>query len=189
MERRQKILDAAERLLRHYGTTKTTVADIARAASVGVGTVYLEFDSKDAIIATLSGACYDTVLERMTTAAKAPGPYDARLRGIFVAQVEAFLALAEGGQHATELMHCACPGVETSQAGFLTHAHTLIAAFLTEADASGEFRVPAPARAADALMRAHASFTPPWLFHQPQDKLRIQLLGLHDLLLRGLRAR
>ena len=52
--RSDQILDAAERLLRHYGRNKTTVSDIAREAGIAVGSVYLEFETKDAIVAALS---------------------------------------------------------------------------------------------------------------------------------------
>jgi len=46
-DRRRVILDTAARLLRHYGPAKTTMADIARAADIAVGSVYLEFASKE----------------------------------------------------------------------------------------------------------------------------------------------
>ena len=70
-DRRVLILQAAERLLGHYGLQKTTVADIAREAKIGVGTVYLEFNSKDAIISELSDAKYRHVLRAMRRAARA----------------------------------------------------------------------------------------------------------------------
>jgi AcrR family transcriptional regulator len=41
-------------LFKHYGFEKTTVADIAHAARIGVGSVYLEFDSKETVARELS---------------------------------------------------------------------------------------------------------------------------------------
>ena len=52
-EREQHLLDAAVKLLCEYGFDKTTVADIAGAAGVSKGAVYLHFESKDALIAAL----------------------------------------------------------------------------------------------------------------------------------------
>ena len=46
-ERQERILDAASDLFVHYGYDKTTVDDIARAAGVGKGSIYLHFKSKD----------------------------------------------------------------------------------------------------------------------------------------------
>src|SRR5580765_1026001 len=46
---RARILDEAERLFRHYGYTKTTVADIARELGMSPANVYRFFQSKAAI--------------------------------------------------------------------------------------------------------------------------------------------
>ena len=52
-EREQRILDAAETLIIHYGYDKTTVSDIARTAGVSKGAIYLHFDSKDTLFEAL----------------------------------------------------------------------------------------------------------------------------------------
>ncbi len=49
-ERAQRILDAAANLIAHYGYDKTTVDDIARAAGVSKGAIYLHYRSKEAFI-------------------------------------------------------------------------------------------------------------------------------------------
>src|SRR4051812_33234960 len=104
--RREHILNAADRLLRHYGPHKTTVADVAREAGVGVGSVYLDFPSKDALIEELSRARYRAVLDAMGAAVAAKGrPFRERLSGAFDARLGAFLALADEGAHACDLVH------------------------------------------------------------------------------------
>ncbi len=72
-ERRQRILEATERLLRRYGPAKTTVADIAREAEIAVGAVYLEFASKDAIVEELSQGEHRAVMAAMRAAAAGDG--------------------------------------------------------------------------------------------------------------------
>lgn len=52
-EREGRILDAAADLIVRYGYDKTTVSDIARASGVSKGTVYLHFESKDALFERL----------------------------------------------------------------------------------------------------------------------------------------
>jgi AcrR family transcriptional regulator len=52
-ERAQRILDAATTLLLRYGYHKTTIGDIAREAGVGKGTLYLHWNSREALFAAL----------------------------------------------------------------------------------------------------------------------------------------
>jgi len=51
--RREQLLDAAEQLLLDQGLRATTVADVAEAAGVAKGTMYLYFTSKDELLAGL----------------------------------------------------------------------------------------------------------------------------------------
>lgn len=52
-QREERILDAAARLIAHYGYDKTTVSDIAKEAGVSKGAVYLHFKSKDDLFEVL----------------------------------------------------------------------------------------------------------------------------------------
>jgi AcrR family transcriptional regulator len=51
--RREQILDAAERVVLEQGYAATTVADVAEAAGLAKGTVYLQFASKNDLVAAL----------------------------------------------------------------------------------------------------------------------------------------
>ncbi len=52
-EREERILEAAARLIVHYGYDKTTVSDIAREAGVSKGAIYLHYDSKEELFEAL----------------------------------------------------------------------------------------------------------------------------------------
>lgn len=52
-DREQRILDAAAELIIHYGYDKTSVSDIAVAAGISKGAVYLHFTSKDELFEAL----------------------------------------------------------------------------------------------------------------------------------------
>lgn len=52
-EREARVLDAAARLIIHFGYDKTTVSDIAREARVSKGAIYLHFASKEALFEAL----------------------------------------------------------------------------------------------------------------------------------------
>jgi TetR/AcrR family transcriptional regulator, transcriptional repressor for nem operon len=51
--RKEQILDAAEAIMLSRGTQDATVSEIAEMAGLGKGTVYLQFDSKQELIAGL----------------------------------------------------------------------------------------------------------------------------------------
>ena len=52
-QRTQRILDAASRLIAHYGFDKTTMDDIAHEARVSKGALYLEWPGKDQLFDAL----------------------------------------------------------------------------------------------------------------------------------------
>jgi AcrR family transcriptional regulator len=187
--RRQLILEAAERLLSHYGASKTTVADIAREAEVGVGTVYLEFPSKDAIVEALASERHARVLGAMREAASKRAPFASRLRLIFEARVKTQLALSRGGTHAGELVHCASPAMRQCGQRFVAEQTLLLVSFLAEATSGGEFDVAEPEQVARTLLRCYASFSPPWLFDHPEAELQAALAAMHNLVLRGVLKR
>ncbi|MCH9684496.1 MAG: TetR/AcrR family transcriptional regulator [Deltaproteobacteria bacterium] len=51
--RETRLLDAATKLFVRHGFDKTTIAEIAREAGVGKGSVYLHFDSKEDLLESL----------------------------------------------------------------------------------------------------------------------------------------
>ena len=66
-DRRQDILDAATRTFAAKGVSKSTVADIAEAAGVAKGTVYLYFGSKEHLLAALRDRHVDELLEHVSS--------------------------------------------------------------------------------------------------------------------------
>jgi AcrR family transcriptional regulator len=191
-ERRQTILQAAARLFEHYGHGKTTMADVAREAGVGVGSVYLEFDSKDAIVAELSSSTHVGVLDRMREAAGRDGDHARRLTAVLIARTECFLELRRRGEHACELLHCKTEGVRAAHARFRAEERAFLREILDEGQRSGVFgRIDAP-RTAMLIQRAFASLSPPWIADSDADALRsafeMSNLVLHGILPRPARA-
>lgn len=68
-ERRREILDAALGLFRDKGFTETTVQDIADAAGVAIGTVYIHYPSKERILGALHESFHLALAETMAEAA------------------------------------------------------------------------------------------------------------------------
>ena len=65
-DRRLEILDAAMRIFSEKGVSKATVADIAEAAGVAKGTVYLYFGSKEHLLLALRDRFTDELLEHVS---------------------------------------------------------------------------------------------------------------------------
>ncbi|GAC1351044.1 MAG: hypothetical protein NVS3B20_05670 [Polyangiales bacterium] len=188
--RRHQILCAAERLLRRYGPAKTTVADVAREAEVAVGAVYLEFDSKDQIVAELSQSFYREVIAAMRAEAQRKSrPYRDRLRAVFDARTEALLQLVDRGTHACDLAHCKSAAVEGAKARYLEEERQLVADLLKEASRDGEFEVSKADVTAKTILRAYLCFSPPWIFAAPRDELEGALRAMHELALYGVARR
>jgi AcrR family transcriptional regulator len=189
-ERRQRILAATERLLRRYGPAKTTVADIAREAEIAVGAVYLEFASKDAIVEELSHGQHRAVMAAMRAAAAGEGlPFCDRLRAVFDARARSFLDLAGSGAHACDLVHCQSRAVKAAHARFLDEERALLRDLIERGARAGELDAADPELAASALLRAYASFSPPWLFQSPREEVDAMLAAVHRIVLYGLVGR
>ncbi len=70
-DKRERILDAAERVFAQSGFYGARVAEIARNAGVADGTIYLYFKSKDDLLISLFESRMERVNEQMATAASA----------------------------------------------------------------------------------------------------------------------
>jgi len=189
-DRRKKILVAAERLVAHYGIAKTTISDIAREARIGVGTVYLEFTSKDEIVGKLARGRHEVILDAMRHAPTEHPTFDQQFRAMMDARVRAFIEIAGDGAHASDLVHCGgCEAVKLEFVGFDQVQKEILASFLENAAGAGAFRLDDSDAVAGAILRAYATFTPPVLYTQKFSNLFAELDLVHDLLLQGLKAR
>ncbi|MEM6732837.1 MAG: helix-turn-helix domain-containing protein, partial [Myxococcota bacterium] len=137
--RREHILKAASRLLQRDGYKRTTVADVAREAEVSVGSVYLEFDSKDAIVAKLALHCHEQILARMIEAATPSAPPDA-LQAALEARILAQHEHSGRAPHSVELLHCAaCPGVKQALEHFAPRERQFVQELLEQGERQGAF--------------------------------------------------
>lgn len=188
--RREAILEAADRLFRHYGPQKTTMADVAREASIGVGSVYLEFPSKDAVIEALSRGRYAAVLASMREAATASGASSAeRLSRFFEARTRGFLAMLDGGAHACDLLHCGSDAVKSAKTAYHEEERSILTTLLHEGVASGELSVADIDTTVRVLLLACSRFEPPWIAHAPTENVLADVAAMNALLLTGLLKR
>ncbi len=77
--RREEILRAAAQAFSVGGIAGTTMGAIARQAGTAEGTLYLHFDSKDALVEAVIAGLYDDVFPDIMKLANADSPASARL--------------------------------------------------------------------------------------------------------------
>jgi AcrR family transcriptional regulator len=206
--RKGRILAAAEKLFRHYGPQKTSIADIARAASCAVGSVYLDFPSKEAILAELAARRQVAVAQAMRAAARGPAPAPARLAAMLEARTAELFRLAAEGAHAGDLVRCAddagaCGGdavdPEVRRAtreaaffgwGFGAPVREVLVEVVRDGIAAGAFDPGVAPEIVVALVeRAFATLSPPWIFRQAEADAARATRALAALLLHGILAR
>ncbi len=144
--KRERILDAAERVFAERGFYAAKVADIARAAGVADGTIYLYFKNKDDLLICLFESRMERVIAYLTAAVAAAAGPPAQLRAF----VAAYLALIAEEPTAAEVLT-----IELRQSTKFMREYSparfgellrILATIVTAGQASGEFtdRIPAP---------------------------------------------
>ena len=102
--KREAIFDAALELFGRYGYRRTSIDDIARAAGVAKGTVYLYVENKEALFRTLAQSLLDAVLSNARAAAAGRGDVAGRLLAILDAKFGFFHDMLRRSPHASELL-------------------------------------------------------------------------------------
>jgi Transcriptional regulator len=194
---RQAILRAARERFLYYGYKKTTIEEIATTAGVGKGTVYLHFDSKEAILLTLAREIKRNVTEQMRAICGSLAEPEEKLRRMIFTRIIAVHDAATATAHGLELvdemmrpkvMECGLCEQEIQQG--------LIAAVLREGADKGQFSLPGDdeTRAASLFSRTFLSFLPPYVNHcmagtDCPRELERQVNEMVDFVLSGLRRR
>ncbi len=158
--RREQILDAAAQVFLDRGLGEATMADVAEAARVGKGTVYLYFDSKAALLTALRARYTSQWLAQSGRLDSPPG------RGGHARQLRSFLGEMYDFSAANQrLHHLLFHDAEVSEDEPLEQARAALVRFVTRGAEAGEFDVDDPLETASFLLD-----------------------GLHGLLLRSLHA-
>lgn len=80
---RERILAAAEAVIRRHGPAKATVVDVARALGVSHAAVYRHVATKAELRDLVVGRWVETIMPPLRAAVQAPGPAPLRLRRMF----------------------------------------------------------------------------------------------------------
>jgi AcrR family transcriptional regulator len=158
---RDRILDAAERLLGRFGYRKMTVDDIAAEAGIGKGTVYLSFPSKEEVVLST----VDRIVERACTAMEAAAARDAsapeRLRAMLRARILVrFEAVAAYSASLNDLLGRIRAALLARRVQHFERETGVLARVIAGGQEDGEITAGAPRRMGRALVLATNSFLP-----------------------------
>jgi TetR/AcrR family transcriptional repressor of nem operon len=182
--RREQILDAAARVLVERGLAATTMAEVAEAASVAKGTVYLYFESKAELLAGLRARYFEEFASMLggPPAAGGPEPRTAdRVERLVAASYDFALA-----NH--ELHHVLFHEAGYAEEDTFARARTVLAELIETGQAAGELDVADPALATDFLLLGlHGVLV--GATHRPRAERERLVAGVTELTCRALGVR
>ena len=186
---RERILDAAEDVLRRFGPGKATVIDVARALGVSHGSVYRHFSSKAAL--------RDAVLERWLGRVSTPlaaiveeeGPAAQRLRRWLDALIAVKQQKVQGDPELFATYVALAAGAREVIAAHVDLLAGQLSRIIADGVAQGEFTVADPDEAARAVIDATGRFHNPAHAAEWSDPgIGAAFERVWALVLRGLKA-
>jgi AcrR family transcriptional regulator len=185
----ERILQAAEGVLRRFGPAKATVVDVARELGVSHGSVYRHFPSKAALRDAVAEGWLASVSEPLAAVAAEDGPAPERLRrwlDLLIASKRS-RALEDPELFATYVQLAGeAREVIAAHVGTLTEQLTRI---ISDGAERGEFGTADPEAAARAVFDATSRFHNPVHAAQWSDPgIDADFEAVWSLVLAGLRA-
>jgi AcrR family transcriptional regulator len=187
---RGRILDVADRLFRHYGYAKTTVADLARELGMSPANVYRFFASKLEIVEAIAARMLDRRHAHNLAIVAAPGPAAERLMRFFVDNHRMNIEAFASDPKAYEIVEVAMAEQWPTIADHLVQMTDVIEALIREGIERGEFQPQPDLRRSAAMVRqAFVSlFHPTLLLQCSDDPERAGPEELAEFLIRALRC-
>lgn len=187
---RQKILDAAQSRLWHFGFKKTTIDEVAADAGVGKGTVYLHFASKEEIALAIMAEFKTENVRRQEIIAQSPDltPVQ-KLTEILAAPILAAHRRCSESPAAQEMIVAVRPHIQAHMRPFLEQEIALLAGVLEEGRQGGAFAVLDAQRDARTLKYMCMGFLPPFPCVTGEDAIRAEITHIVELSVAGLQRR
>lgn len=189
IDRKERILESADRLFNHYGLEKTTMEDISKEAGIPRATIYLEFSGgkEDILMASI-----ELYLERTLTAMRelARQSRTGRLETLKQAILHNILSAHDRStnfQYSVPNLERYSKRVRAEMDTFFNARREFFADLLKQAALGGEIPVEYDCtRMAAILHYGFASFTPPFGNLLSREDLEKDATAFFSLLLSGM---
>lgn len=189
---RERILDAADLLLAHYGYSKMTMDELAKEVGIGKGTVYLHFDSKEAVALAHVDRIVERTLTEMRRIAVTKDPVLMRMRKMLFARVMVrFEAVRNYSKSLDELLAGIRAKLLQRRMVHFQMEAVLFAEILHEGSEREELQGIDAKKTAEALLWATNSLLPYSLTRQEfqsRGRMEARVLQVVELVTRGLGA-
>lgn len=158
-----RILDAAERLFKHYGYTKTNVADIARELGMSPANIYRFFSSKADIHHALAHRMLDASYQAALVNAQRPVSATERLKQHILQQHRMTLDTMIAEKKVHEMVVVAIEEQWPVIEQHLERMRVVIAEIIAQGIEAGEFRSQDPQLASECFMSSMVMLCHPQL--------------------------
>ena len=184
----ERILEAAERLFRHYGYSKTNVADIARELGMSPANIYRFFASKVEIHQAICGRMLVGVQKLVEDMARLPLPASERLRRATAEMHRVTMETMLDEEKVHEMVVVAIERDWHVIEKHIDRIHAFLADIIRDGIAAGEFAEQDADRAAKCFGAATAMLCHPQMVAQCLKKTnRAEPEELIDFAIRALR--
>ncbi|HVM83138.1 MAG TPA: TetR family transcriptional regulator [Candidatus Binatia bacterium] len=186
---RERILLAAEELLRRHGPAKTTVVDVARALEMSHANVYRHFASKAALHDAVAERWLKKILRPLETIAQGPGKASERLERWVTTLAAAKRAKVLDDPELFATYHALAQAVRDVVEEHVAELRGQIARIIRDGIAQGEFKVKDADAAARAVLQATAMFHHPHHVKESGGRRNdAEIRAVMKLVLAGLRG-
>ena len=183
-------MDAATERFRHYGYSKTTMAEVASDCGMSAGNLYRYFESKSDIGAAVSIAWFEALHQAVRSAISQPGLNPRQKLESYVLTINRFtIESLRNTPHIQEMVDFLCEERRDLVEGHLDSCHEIVAGILLEGVKCGTFEIPDTATAARAVLNATVRFEyPPLLALSGDTDFEAEVHALIALIVDGLRV-
>ena len=158
---RAAVLDAADELLGRFGYRKMAIADVARVAGIGKGTIYLHFSSKAELALAVIDRIVDRVVVRLEQIAESDDSVEDKLRQMLVTRVvDRFDAARHHFDSLDEMLAAIRLALLERRERWFVREALVFARVLREGVDAGELRVERVPECARDLLAATNAFLP-----------------------------
>ncbi len=158
---RERVLIAAEDVIRRFGPDKATVVDVARALGVSHASVYRFVSSKAQLRDLVVGRCAEATMPTLRSIAAKSGPAPKRLRELFDALVGGKRRWAADDPELFAAYRTLAADAQPAASVHVTEFLGLAAGIIRAGVAAGAFRSKDPLATARALLLATSRFHHP----------------------------